>query len=182
MVQRSKLKPCKNCQKPVTRQEKICPYCGTESKKGFYPKLIIGIMVLILFSTLAIPTKNNLKKERQKIATAVVDQVNSLELAKIFNKRREHTDSELLNNEREITGKIIEWQLKVFVITKMPDHYRVVTHATTEAPGTLLTVYPQSNKELRYLEGLKPGNTIKIKGKIEGTLQGRIKIDPAFLI
>lgn len=139
-------------------------------------------MILILFSTLAIPTKSNLKKERQKIATAAVDQVNSLELAKIFNNRREHTDSELLNKETEITGKIVEWQLKVFVITKMADHYRVVTYATTETPGTLLSVYPQSNKELRYLEGLKPGNTIKIKGKIEGTLQGRIKIDPAFLI
>jgi len=182
MLQRSKLKPCKNCQKPVTRQEKICPYCGQKLKNGYYPKLIIGFMLLILLSTLAIPTKSNLEKERQKIATAVADQLDPHELANIFNNRNEHTQSELLNKEKEITGKIIEWQLKVFVVTKTPDNYRIVTHPTIETPGTLLTVYPQSDEEPKYLEGLKAGHKIKIKGKIAGTLQGRIKIDPAFLI
>ena len=106
----------------------------------------------------------------------------TLEIAKIFNNRKEHTDSELLNKEKEITGKIIEWQLKVFVVTKTPDHYRIVTHPTIEAPGALLTVYPQRDRAPKYLEGLKPGHTIKIKGKITGALRGRIKIDPAFII
>ena len=182
MFQRSNFKPCKNCLKPVTRDEKICSYCGQKVKGELFPKLIIGLLILILFGSLAIPTKSNLEKERQKIANAPLDSVNSRELAKIFNNRNEHTDIEQLNKEIEITGKIIEWQLMGFVVTKTPDHYRIVTHPTSEVPGTLLTVFLQRDKDSRYLASLKPGYTIKIKGKITGTLQGRIKIDPAFLI
>ena len=68
MYQRSNLKPCKICLKPVNPEEKNCPYCGSKLKKDLLPKLIIGVLVLTLFGSLAIPTKSNSEKEREKIA------------------------------------------------------------------------------------------------------------------
>ena len=71
MYKRSNLKPCKICLKPVIPEEKYCPYCGFKVKKDILPKLIIGVLVLTLFGSLAIPTKSNLEKEKDKIANAL---------------------------------------------------------------------------------------------------------------
>ena len=178
MYQRHNLKPCKNCQKPVNPEEKNCPYCGSKLKKGVLPKLIIGVLVLFLFGSLAIPTNSNFKKEREKIASAPVDKVNIRELAKMLDNK--HTDFEILN--KKIEGKIVELQLQVFVATYMSDYYRIVTIPSAGIPGILLTLYPKDKKEFEYLKNIKPEQTIKIKGKIKGTYLRRIKIDPAFLI
>jgi hypothetical protein len=149
-------------------------------KKEVLPKLIIGVLVLILFGSLAIPTKPNLQKEREKIANTPVDMVNIRELAKILDNK--HTDIETLNKIGKIEGKIVELQLQVFVVTYMSDYYRIVSIPSAGIPGTLLTLYPKNKKELGYLENIKPGHTIKIKGKIKGIYLKRLKIDPAFLI
>jgi hypothetical protein len=51
-------------------KDKNCPYCGSPLKKDFLPKMVIGLLLLILLSTLAIPTKGKLEKERKKIVSA----------------------------------------------------------------------------------------------------------------
>ena len=174
------LKPCKICLKPVNPEEKNCPYCGSKLKKDILPKLIIGVLVLTLFGSLAIPTKSNLEKEREKIANAPVDMVNVRELAKILDNK--HADIEILNKIGKIEGKIVELQLQIFVATYMSDYYRIVTIPSAGIPGTLLTLYPRNKRESEYLKNIKPGHTIKIKGKIKGTYLKRLKIDPAFII
>ena len=176
MYQKSNLKPCKICLKPVNPEEKNCPYCGSKLKKGILPKLILGVLLLTLIGSLGIPTKSNLQKEREKIVNAPVDMVNVRELAEILDNK--HADIEIQNK----IGKIVELQLQVFVATYMSDHYRVVTIPSADVPGALLTLYPKNNKESECLKNIKPGQTIKIKGKIKGTYLKSIKIDPAFLI
>lgn len=176
MYRRSNLKPCKYCQKPVITEDKNCPYCGSKVKKDVLPKLIIGVLALTLFASLAIPTKSSLEKERDKIANASVDKVDIRELAKILDNK--HADIEIQNK----IGKIVELKLQVFVATYMSDYYRIVTIPTADVPGTLLTLYPKNKKESEYLKNIKPGQTIKIKGKIKGAYLKSIKIDPAFLI
>ena len=180
MYQRSNLKPCKICQKLVNPEEKNCPYCGSKLKKDILPKLIIGVLLLTLIGTLAIPSKSHIEKERKKIVNAPVNMVNVRELAKILDNK--HADIEILNKIGKIEGKIVELQLQVFVATYMSDYYRIVTIPSAGIPGTLLTLYPKNKKEFEYFETIKPGHTIKIKGKIKGTYLKRLKIDPAFLI
>jgi hypothetical protein len=180
MYQRTNLKPCKICLKPVNPEEKNCPYCGSKLKKDLLPKLIIGVLALTLIGSLAIPKKSYLQKEREKIVNAPVNMVNVGELAKILDTK--HVDVEILNKIGKIEGKIVELQLQVFVATYMSDYYRIVTIPSAGIPGTLLSLYPKNKKESEYLKKIKPGHTIRIKGKIKGTLMKRIKIDPAFII
>jgi len=118
----------------------------------------------------------------QKIAAAPVDQINAAELATLLNNQSTQNSPRTQDKVREITGKIVEWDLEVFVSTKSADCYQMVTKPTADAPGTLLKVYPRDNKEKNYLENIKPGNTIRVKGKITGLQQGRVKIDPAVII
>ena len=180
MYQRNNLKPCKMCLKPVNPEEKKCPYCGSKLKKDLLPKLIIGVLLLTLIGSLAIPVKSNLQKEREKILHAPVDMINIGELANILEYK--NADVEILKKIGKIEGKIVELQLQVFVATYMSDYYRIVTVPSAGVPGTLLSLYPKNKKESEYLKRIEPGQTIRIKGKIKGTLMKRLKIDPALII
>jgi hypothetical protein len=76
----------------------------------------------------------------------------------------------------------VQWDLEVFAVTNSAGCYQVLTKSTTSAPGTLATVYPQDSQKQSYLDGIRPGSTIRIKGKIAGIQQGRVKINPAVIL
>jgi hypothetical protein len=116
------------------------------------------------------------------IADAPVDQIEAAEIAKICTSRNKNMNNSIESRGIKITGKIVQWELEVFVVTRSSDYYKIVTTPTFDAPGTLLTLYPQNNQQTIYLDNIRPGNKIKIKGKISGTQQGRIKINPAVII
>lgn len=176
MLQRNKFQPCKNCRKPLISKDKNCPYCGSPVKKDVFPKIVIGALLLILFSTLAIPSKSEFEKERKKIVGASAITVDIRDWSKNF------SNYELLNKISEIEGKIVELQLQVFVSTYMADYFGIVTIPSDGIPGTYLILYPNNKAEADLLKNIKAGQTIKIRGKVKGTYLRRIKIEPAFLI
>ena len=176
MFQKSRFKPCKYCRKPVIPADKNCPYCGTPVGNNVLPKLIIGVLLLTLIITLAIPTENKLEKDRKNILNATVASIDMVDWAKNFN------NIELSNKTGEFEGKIVELQLQVFVATYLSDYFGIVTIPSDEIPGTYLMLYPKNRAEADFINSIRPGQTIKIKGKINGTYLKRIKIEPAFLI
>ena len=91
-------------------------------------------------------------------------------------------NNQIKSREEEITGKIVQWELEIFVVTRSSDYYKIVTKATSDAPGALLTLYPLDDQQIMYLDNIKPETSVKIKGKITGIQQGRIKINPAVII
>ena len=179
MYQRPNLTPYNICKKPINPEEKNCPYCGYKLRNNILPKLIIGVLLLALIGTLAIPSKSLSEKEIEKIQHAPVDMVNNSELGRILENK--HTDFEIQNQIRKLEGKIVELQLQVFVATYMSDHYRIVTMPSAGIPGALLTLYPKNSAESQFLKNIKTGHTIRIKGKLKGALLKRIKIDPAII-
>jgi len=181
-------------EKPYPRKWKTCNNNHTKStdedslrrkeiKSGLIVKLIIGIGFLAIICTFAIPNpKDQTKKDIQQIATAPLNQINSSELAIILNKQNADMSNQAESMQKEIKGKIVEWELEILVVASLPDHFKILTRPTAYYPGTLLTLYPQNSQQITYMKNVKPGTKIKIKGKIAGILQGRIKIDPALLI
>ena len=182
MSQSTYLRVCKSCGEDFAKTVKECPHCGKKVQSGMLLMLIIGLGCLALVATFAIPVNKGQSDDMEKIAAAQVDQVNAAELATLLNNQSSPNSLRAQEKAGEITGKIVEWDLEVFVSTKSADCYQMVTKPTAGAPGTLLKVYPRDNKEKNYLEKIKPGNTIRVKGKISGLQQGRIKIDPAIII
>lgn len=176
MFQKSRFKPCKYCQKPVIPADKDCPYCGTPVRNNVLPKLIIGGLLLTLIITLAIPTKSKLEKDRKNVLNATVASVDMVDWAKNFN------NIELSNKIREFDGKIVELQVQVFVATYLADYFGIVTIPSDGIPGTYLMLYPKNEAEADFIKSVRQGQTIKIRGKINGTYLKRIKIEPAFLI
>lgn len=182
MNQRAYLKTCKSCGEDFAKSVKTCPHCGKKVQSGMLLMLIIGIGCLAVVAALAIPVGSERPDDAARIASAAIDPVDAAELAGLFKNKNSQNDPRAQNKAQQITGKIVQWDLEVIVCTPSAAGYQMVTKATAGVPGTLLKVLPRNNRQRDYLETLKPGNTIQIKGKISGVQQGRIKIDPALLI
>jgi hypothetical protein len=182
MSQSSYLKVCRSCGEDFAKTVKACPHCGKKVQSGRVLMLIIGLGCLGLVATFAIPTNTGRLDSMKLIADAAVDQINTAELAAVFNNKQSPNDPATQNKVKEITGKIVQWDLEVFVSTKSVDSYQMVTKSTAAVPGTLVRLYPRNSQEKQYLETIKPGDQITIKGRISGFQQGRLKIDPAVVI
>ena len=182
MFNESYLRKCNSCGKDFAKSAKVCPFCGKNLNSGLLLKLIIGVGILAIISAFAIPIPKGTMNDLQKIADAPIDQIDASELAWILNNRNANTNNPIEIMENEIAGKIVQWELEVFVVTRSPEYYKIVTKPTVDAPGALLTLYPQNNQQTIYLDNIRAGNKIIIKGKISGTQQGRIKINPAVII
>ena len=178
----SYLRVCRSCGEDFTKTVVACPHCGKKVQSGMLLILIIGLGCLALVAAFAIPINKGRSDDMKIITEAAVDRINSAELATVFKNKKSPNDPGTQNKIREITGKIVQWDLEVFVSTKSVNCYQVVTKPTADAPGTLLKVYPRNNQDMKYLETIKPGYRITIKGKVAGFQQGRIKIDPAVII
>jgi len=182
MSESSYLRMCRSCGADFAKTVKACPHCGKKVQSGTLLMLIIGLGCLAMVAAFALPVNKGQSEDMKIISEAAVDQVNAAELATVLGSKNSQNDPAARNKVKEITGKIVQWDLEVFVSTKTAGYYQMVTKPTAGVPGTLLKVYPQDNQQKNYLESIKPGNTIKIKGKISGFQQGRIKIDPAVII
>jgi hypothetical protein len=182
MFERSNPEKCKSCGKNLAASAKECPYCGQKLKSGLFFKLTLGMGLLAIIGTLAIPIQENQLTDIEKVATAPLDLINTSELAIICNNQNAARDNRAKIKGKEIQGMIVEWELEVLIVASLPDHYKILTKPTSSLPGTLLTLYPQSSRQMTYIDSVKPGNRIKVKGKIQGILQGRIRINPALLI
>ena len=154
-----------------------------KSKSGIVFKLIIGVGLLAIICAVAMPNPNDqLKDEIQKIAEASSDFISGRELASLLNNQNQDMISQTQISEKGIEGKIVEWELEVMVVASLPDHYKILTKPTSTHPGTLLTLFPQNSAQIKYIANVQPGAEIKIKGKISGIRQGRVKINPAILM
>ncbi len=176
------LKICRHCGEGFAKSVSECPHCGKKAQSNLLLTLIIGIGCLAMVATFAIPVSNDQSDEFEKIAAATVDQVDAAELATVFGAKNAKSDPQAQRKAKDIMGKVVQWDLVVFVSTKSGDGYQIVTKSGANAPGTLLRVFPRNPQEESYLGNIRPGSRIQVKGKISGVQQGRIKIDPAFLL
>ena len=183
MSEKSYLKKWKNHDNDLAVSTNIQSPHSHKSKSGILFKLFIGVGLLAIICTVAIPNpKDQLKDEIRKIANASSDIISASELASLLNSHNQDMISQTQINEKEIEGKIVEWKLEVLVVASLPDHYKILTKPTSTHPGTLLTLYPQNSNQIKYIANAKPGTEIKIKGKISGIRQGRVKINPAIIM
>lgn len=189
----SKLKPCPSCGKEVSKSAKVCPHCGKKLKMGLFPKILIGFGILIVLFIFGSPSE---EQRATRIAQALeeVSQTNPAniqptgELAEMFNPLSDHTNIQRENKIAEITGQVVQWTLPVYEVRKMDNYYRVQTIARTggfnhEAiVGAFINLYPRSDQDAAFIEGLKTEDTVTIKGRIKGSRLRHIEIDDAYVI
>lgn len=176
------LRVCKSCGEDFAKSVKVCPHCGQKVQSGKLLMVIIGLGCLALAAAFAIPAGKDQPDDMKIVAISPAERLDTAELASLFNDRKMQASPRVQAKAREITGKIIQWELEVLASTKSADCYQILTKPTKSAPGTLLTLFPRDRQQQGYLDSLRAGLTIRIKGRIAGYQQGRLKINPALLL
>ncbi len=183
----SKLKECPACGKEVSSSAKTCPHCGQKLKRGWFVKLLFGIIILIVIGVIFGPTAEEEAQQQQIVMDNIKHSEASKisasgEIVEIFRIMSENTDIQRDNKEKELTGKIIQWELTVYEVSKNSDGTYTIQTEDDNKVNTFIQLYPQNEEEITYIEKLKTGNYINIKGEITGTTLRNIDIDPAILI
>ena len=184
----AKLKTCKSCNAEVAKSAKRCPKCAAKLKMGLLPKLLIALVGIVILSVALMPSK----EEQQTSLAAALKEIESAqpsdlsprgELASIFNLMSKHTDLQRENKEKEITGKIVQWTLPVYEVSKRKDGaYRIQTSAGGDIVGTFITLHTRNDAEKAKVEALKTGDMVSIKGRIGGVSLRNLKIEDAVLV
>lgn len=109
-------------------------------------------------------------------------------LAEIFQFGGDATDVQRENAEAATKGKVIDWQLRVFEVKRKGENYQIVTESSTAnlftgpaTASTRITLTPRNQDERTYIEALKTGDKLRIKGRIKGVTLRSLNIEPAVL-
>ena len=102
------------------------------------------------------------------------------ELAQMFTLMSDYTDLQRENKLKEIEGQVVSWTLPVYDVHRDGEGYKIQTIADAEV-GTFIYMSAPDNDGRHFIEGLKTGDRVPFKGKIEGSLLRHLVIRPAIL-
>jgi len=186
------LTKCKECGTEVSKSATACPKCGAPLKKktSLFTWLVIIGIVLIVIGFVSQPSKEEktvqVAQTLEQLAKTPVSNISPHgELAEIFLPMSKYTDVQRENKEKEITGKVVQWKLKVYEVKKLSeDKYKIQTQADSETLGTVVYVQVRNAQEKSFLESLKTDDFVTVRGKIDGVVPfiRHISIDPAILV
>lgn len=111
------------------------------------------------------------------------------ELADIFEFGGDSTDLQRQIKFKEINGTIIEWKLPVYEVKQSGDGYTIQTSgrfrgepSKAKVVGTFLRISPRGDDDRRYVEKLKTGDVVKVKGVINDVTMRNLEISPAIIV
>jgi hypothetical protein len=181
---------CKECGTEVSKSATACPKCGAPLKKktSLFTWLVTIVVILIVIGLVSQPSKEQktaqIAQTLEQLAKAPVSDISPHgELAQIFVPLSKYTNIQRENKEKEITGKVVQWKLKVYEVSKpSEDKYKIQTWTDSETVGTFVHVQARNAQEKSFLESLKTDDFVTFKGKIDGVFLRNITIDPAILV
>ena len=141
------VKNCPDCGKEVSKSAKACPNCGKKLKMGFFMKAIIALVGIIALVIIAQPSSEEKKKAAdakwQEFMSAVPEPISSSgELQEMFSMGSNFTGLQRENKEKELEGKIVQWNLEVYEVNQRGDKYRI-QFSGDKTVGAFATITPQ---------------------------------------
>lgn len=158
----------------------------TDSKKSPVKTIlaIAGVVLVMAMTVSAIMRSGDKQPEVSVVASldeSAVDPLQPHDLAAIYAIGSDSTDLQRDNKTAEIKGKVIEWVLEVYEVSRKGEGYHVQTSSSHNAVGTFINLSARDEQERAYIEALKTGDIIHIKGKINDVTMRNVEIDPAVL-
>lgn len=164
----------------------------TEEKTSAWLWVVAGAGVLVIGLVL-IGGKTTDKPKEDALVELANAQPSTLhaegELSELFALGSKNTDLQRENKLNEIKGKIVQWQLPVYEVSRSGDLYRVQTRTRIrvgplghDLVGTFVYITPRDDAERQTIEALKTDDLILFKGRISGSSLRSLEIKPALLV
>lgn len=155
------------------------------SGKSAAPWLIgVAVVVLVVAGALYAGNRTSPSVAVDETAALAIAPVSNLrpdgELAAMFDLGSRYTDLQRENREKEIKGKVVQWRLPVYEVSKHGDKYRIQT-ASNGTIGAFVTITPRSAADRQLVEALHTGDLLSFKGIISDVSMRNLEIEPAIL-
>lgn len=126
----------------------------------------------------------------EKVENAMPSKVlPSGDLAEIFRYGSDFTDLQRELKLKELLGELVEWRLPVYDVRQTGDKYTIQTGSRFKGNlserrviGTFLRISPRGEIDKNYIEHLKTGDIITVKGLVKDSSLRNLEISPAILI
>lgn len=155
-------------------------------------KNIALVIVAVVFIAIVMPSDKQRKQEQnasQQLAEVQPEKMLPTgKLADIFDVMSDYTDLQREQELQNIKGKVVQWILPVYEVSKRGDEYIIQTSGSksctycSENVGTFVTIVPRTQEEVDFLHTIKTNSMIKFKGVISGSTMRNLDIEPAILI
>lgn len=151
---------------------------------------VVGVLGILTIGGCFLAVSSSAKKAKAKTQAELESLVSATpsslrpdgKIKEQFALFSDFTDVQRENASAEFTGKIVEWQLSVYDVDRRGDIYRIQTSGGVNI-GTFIDLHPRSGEERSFIEALKTGDLITVRGIIKGTTLFRsIEIEPAILV
>jgi hypothetical protein len=121
-------------------------------------------------------------KELKKLRTnTVVDIEPTGKLYELFHFGSDNTDLQRKRMKDKISGKVVIWTLKVYDVSLETETIYKIQTSGDNTVGTFVFLSPQTDKERDFIEGLKVGSIITVKGIVNDIVMMHIQLKPAML-
>lgn len=159
---------------------------NNQSKQKSYVLWTISILLVVIPISIVykVDTPSQSASALIDLDTAKIDNISSKGiLHDTFEIGSNYTDVQRQNLEEQITGKVVEWTLPVYEISKISDNtYKIQTDGSNGDVGTFIVLSPKNSQEIKLLMSLKTGDQVSVKGYIKGISIRNIELSPAQLI
>lgn len=161
-------------------------------KKNAWLKIGAGTIALVMvFAVIGIQGKaGSSSHQAEELASLPPSNLHiEGELSDMFSIDSQYTNLQRENKLKEITGKIVQWRLPVYEVSRSGSIYKVQT-----APGfsqdensknlaqAIVYLTPEGDEDRRKIEALKADDMLEFKGRISGASMRRLEIKPAILV
>ena len=161
----------------------------TQKKKMIWIWAVAGVLLIVVLAVMA--AKNDVNKKAEDPIAALYNEhpINIQpygELASIFNMGSDYTDLQRENKLNEIKGKVVEWSLPVYEVSRSGDVYKIQTKSGfgilgPDPVGTFVYITPRDAAERQVIERMKSGDVVKFRGRIASSSFRSLIIRPAVL-
>ena len=136
------------------------------------------------------PVLGEIKSKNVEKSNATVDLLNQQSsnispygrLADIFNLPSDSTDLQREETLKDVSGKIVEWELPVYEISKESSELYKIIISQGKNVGCIVYISAKTEEDRVHLLSLKTGSLVSFKGQISGdTFMRSIIIKPAIL-
>lgn len=153
------------------------------SKRAKYAWIVASVVICLvaIFAFIG----NGAQKQAdpmQELAKAKVDSLQPTgELPEIFSFGSDSTNLQRENKVSDVTGKVVEWTLPVYEVSKSGTDYKIQTKGNRDLIGAFVRITPRNENDRVAIEALKTGDLVSFKGRISGVTLRSIDIHPAML-
>lgn len=145
--------------------------------------LLIAIIPISIVSKASTVQKTATAEDSINLNTATIDDISSKgTLYETFEIGGDSTDLQRQNLAEQIKGKVVEWNLPVYEVSKTNSSYRIQTGSSNKDISTFIDISPTTSEEIQYLNSLKTGDMISVKGYIKDVSFRSLNLSPAMLM